>query len=250
MKVRIYSDLHLEFLKNEPYPDLAPADLVVLAGDIHTGSQGVEWARRAFPDQPVIYVMGNHEYYDGSLEWNLTAAKMEAENSNVHLLEQEALELPGLTVLGCTLWTDFLFNGPEDENFCKSVAKRFMNDYRTIQYRGKPLHPDDIQKISRTSYMWLDRQIRESTQPLIVVTHHGPSGLMLNPDEAVDEFTPCYVSHYETLIRPPVKLWITGHTHHCNDITHNGVRLITHQKGYPMRPVPEFDWDAIFDVEI
>lgn len=250
MKIRIYSDLHLEFLKQEQYPDFAPVDLVILAGDIHTCSKGVEWARRAFPDQQVVYVMGNHEYYGGSLEWNLADAKMEAANSNVHILEQEALELPDVTILGCTLWTDFLFNGADDENLCKSFSKRYMNDYRSIRYRGERLHPDDTQRISRACFAWLDQKIREATKPLIVVTHHGPSELQRNPDIAVDEYTPAYVSHYEALLRPPVKLWVTGHTHHCADIVHNGIRLITHQKGYPQSPVPEFDWDAVFDVSI
>jgi hypothetical protein len=42
--------------------------VIVLAGDIFSKHLGLEWARKAFPDKPIIYVMGNHEYYGGSDE--------------------------------------------------------------------------------------------------------------------------------------------------------------------------------------
>jgi len=61
MKIRILSDLHLEF--QQWSPPKADADVVVLAGDIDVGIRGVEWARRSFPSSPVVYVPGNHEFY-------------------------------------------------------------------------------------------------------------------------------------------------------------------------------------------
>ena len=55
MKLLIYSDLHLENSAFEPDPDaVRAADVVVLAGDIHPGSDGVIWARQTFPDKPVV----------------------------------------------------------------------------------------------------------------------------------------------------------------------------------------------------
>ena len=61
MKLRILSDLHVEFEDFEPPP--VDADVVVLAGDIHVRHHGVDWARERFPGVPVLYVLGNHEYY-------------------------------------------------------------------------------------------------------------------------------------------------------------------------------------------
>ena len=61
MRLHILSDLHLEFGKVKiPETD---ADVIVLAGYIHVGSKGISWARKQFPDKPVIYVLGNHEFY-------------------------------------------------------------------------------------------------------------------------------------------------------------------------------------------
>lgn len=64
MRIQLASDLHLEPLTDRfpgervvaPAPD---ADLLVLAGDIANGLDGV----RLFADWPVpvLYVMGNHE---------------------------------------------------------------------------------------------------------------------------------------------------------------------------------------------
>jgi hypothetical protein len=51
MRIRVLSDLHLEF--KDWTPPKTDADVVVLAGDIHVGVKGVEWARRSFPSVPV-----------------------------------------------------------------------------------------------------------------------------------------------------------------------------------------------------
>lgn len=72
----IYSDLHLERSQrsdgNKHAVEIAaeinsqlPArgkSVVLLAGDIHYGEYGVEWAKTL--DAPVIYVPGNHEFWD------------------------------------------------------------------------------------------------------------------------------------------------------------------------------------------
>lgn len=53
MKLHILSDLHIDFA---PFnPPQTEADVIVLAGDIHLGSNGFKWAREKFSDKPVIY---------------------------------------------------------------------------------------------------------------------------------------------------------------------------------------------------
>ena len=64
MRLHILSDLYLEFGPAQiPRPE---ADVVVLAGDIHLGREGIRWARKQFPAQPVHYVLGKHEFYHHS----------------------------------------------------------------------------------------------------------------------------------------------------------------------------------------
>ena len=65
MRLHILGDLHLEFgTAKVPVTD---ADVVVLAGDIHLGREGRKWVRSHFQDKPVVYVVGNHEFYRHSL---------------------------------------------------------------------------------------------------------------------------------------------------------------------------------------
>ena len=47
MKIRILSDLHLEF--QDWTPPESDADVVVLAGDIHVGTRGIDWALDILP---------------------------------------------------------------------------------------------------------------------------------------------------------------------------------------------------------
>src|SRR5271167_4177966 len=61
MRLRVLSDLHLESC--EWTPPESPADVIILAGDIHNGTSGLKWARRHFGSLPVIYVPGNHELF-------------------------------------------------------------------------------------------------------------------------------------------------------------------------------------------
>lgn len=70
MKIALFSDIHLE-IADWHFESIDDADVVILAGDIAKGSEGITWAKRAmadrFPDKTFIYVAGNHEYYDAQL---------------------------------------------------------------------------------------------------------------------------------------------------------------------------------------
>lgn len=61
MRIRILSDLHREFGPVD-LPDVT-ADVVILAGDTDRGTKGVVWARKRFPETPILYIPGNYEFY-------------------------------------------------------------------------------------------------------------------------------------------------------------------------------------------
>ncbi|HYT85485.1 MAG TPA: metallophosphoesterase, partial [Burkholderiales bacterium] len=104
MRIQICSDLHLE---REPFaPPETGADLVVLAGDIDNGAAGIEWAKRTFRS-PVIYLAGNHEYYEGEFDSVQQALRAAARQFAVELLDCSEAVFDGARFLGCTLWTDY-----------------------------------------------------------------------------------------------------------------------------------------------
>src|SRR6266513_944172 len=91
MRLRILSDLHLEFGDcQRPRP---LADVVVLAGDIHHCAARLHWAKRAFPNTPVVYVLGNHEFYGHSIPDLTKILKREAKGGHVHVLENNMFKL-------------------------------------------------------------------------------------------------------------------------------------------------------------
>src|SRR5215468_9653459 len=96
--IRIHSDLHLEFSDWSPPP--VAADVVVLAGDIHVGVGGLEWMRRHFPDTPVIYVPGNHEFYGARVHDVRVALRDAAVRLGIHLLDGQELVVAGTRFLG------------------------------------------------------------------------------------------------------------------------------------------------------
>ena len=69
----------------------------------------MRWAQRksSFADKPVLFVPGNHEFYNGERTRTLKALREAAVGTNVHLLDRDEVVLNGVRFLGTTLWTDF-----------------------------------------------------------------------------------------------------------------------------------------------
>lgn len=100
MRLDILSDLHLELFGFKPdRATVELADVVVLAGDIHKGVNGISWARQTFPGKPVIYVVGNHEFYDHYWLRLNDELREEARRNEVHFLENEAVKVGDLRFL-------------------------------------------------------------------------------------------------------------------------------------------------------
>jgi predicted phosphodiesterase len=140
MKLLISSDLHLEFAKFSPVWNGLRidegVDVVVLAGDICEGTQGIRWARETFITKEIVYIAGNHEYYDRHWEALQQDMRSTATRMDVHFLDQDSVELFGVRFLGATLWTDFALFGKEKKPTAMFEAERYMNDYKCIQTSG------------------------------------------------------------------------------------------------------------------
>lgn len=232
MKLHILSDLHVEFESFEaPATD---ADVVILAGDIHVGRRGLDWALQQFPEKPVIYVLGNHEYYGKALPRHTAKLREFASGTNVHILEQDVLTLDGVRFLGCTLWTDFsLFGDPRIAGY---EATQTMTDYKRIRVSPsyRRLRSIDTAAIHDRSRRWLESQLRESSSDIVVVTHHAPSRKSLHGFRHDDLLSAAFVSDLEEfLIRSKARLWIHGHLHSTSDYTLGKTRVLCNPRGYP-----------------
>lgn len=249
MRLRIFSDLHIEFGDATPSTfESDGEDLVVLAGDIDLGVDGIRWAQTAFVGRPVIYVLGNHEFYGCDFEELVDDARYAAKGTNVTVLEREYVDIAGWRIMGSTLWTDFRALGPELEMPSMGDAGRRIADYRQITLNDLRLRVSYTRDRCRASHRWLAREIQASSLPTIVVTHHAPTLATESPQHSGELLNASYHNAFDELIRSPVRLWIHGHTHYNVDTHVNGIRVLTHQKGYPREQLPGFDWDRIFDI--
>lgn len=223
-------------------PDVA-ADVVVLAGDIDRGARGVAWARQRFPDTPVFYVAGNHEFYDeriGRLHEKLREA---AAGSNVVILENESVALNGYRFFGATLWTDFALCGDRLVAMVTAGEKTTgMNDYRKIRRADTGrLQPKHTALIHADARLALGKfLVGGDRSRSVVITHHAPSLRSLPEHRHGQPISAAYASDLEPLIKQcGPALWIHGHIHTARDYTLAQTRVINNARGYPEAQGPE-----------
>ena len=258
MKIRYMSDLHTEMWCDPT--DLVPSigeDLVVLAGDIGLGTAGIEWAKRAFEDRPVIYVFGNHEFYRHAWVQTLDEAREVAHGSNVHLLERDSVQIGDLEVLGCTLWTDFRVaeSVGVTQQMAMSVCARRFNDYRVIfnDQDNRPLWPEDTLERHEISVEWLRTRLHRTRKKVLVVTHHAPFIDHENPRFTLDEMgAGFYVDLTDMMDAGKIHAWIFGHTHHGGVFpsgkSGDPVDVVSNPRGYPHER-SDFDWNRCLEID-
>jgi Icc-related predicted phosphoesterase len=230
MKIHVLSDLHIEF-GEFLIPD-ANADVIVLAGDIGVGLEGLEWLHKQQIHKPIIYVPGNHEFYRHDI--SLLNDMREHVASNIHILNDGAVEIDGIRFLGCTLWTDFELLGEADKYFAIQHAKENMADFSLIRNNGKAFTPEDSIALHRQSRDWLSFMLGESFDgQTVVVTHHAPSSGSVHPRFANNLLNPAFASKLEDLMdRSRVSLWVHGHMHDAFDYEVYGTRIVCNPCGY------------------
>ena len=235
MKIQLLSDLHLEHSHRHPPFELPPTDaeVVVLAGDIDNGTRAIDWAEQTFPDQTVLYVPGNHEYYDADLRTAAAALKARARRSaNVRLLDNDELTLDGVRFLGSTLWTDFALLGCQniDQVFAESL--KYVVDFRKIRMGNDFLTPQQTVDLHRDAIVFLQVQReKQYSGKTVVVTHHAPHPNSVHPRWAGNLVNAAFVSDLTRLMGKSI-LWLHGHTHDSFDFTVRGTRVLANPMGY------------------
>lgn len=249
MKIHLVSDLHLEFsdilIKNENN-----ADVLILSGDILVGEklliagseEGIRYReflqRCSFQFPNVVYVAGNHEFYNGGKFFKTieNIKKYCSENfTNVHFLEQSYVDLNDVIFVGGTLWTDM--------NKCDPITlhsiRDMMNDYRMIrndQMGYRSLKPADTVLRHRETLEYIKRVVEDKKdKKCVVVGHHSPSHLSIHQNYITEfHMNGAYHSDLSNFIldHPQIKLWTHGHTHHCFDYVIGDTRIVCNPRGY------------------
>ena len=258
MKIHVLSDLHLECSSLAFDLGAVPSDVVVLAGDIHAGVLGIEWAATTWTDRPVVYVPGNHEFY--RREYNRHRQKMHDvadQFGNVILLDRTAVVIEDVLFAGATLWTDYEFRGAGDllrKAEAMSAASMYMSDHQLIRIGDevdpttRRFLPEDaagafelesgfLQKILKTSPDELSAKFQaDRIRKKVVVTHHLPSALSVHDQYAHSVLNASFASHLDGMLIQS-DLWVHGHTHCSFDYFVTGpggkrTRVVCNSRGY------------------
>lgn len=250
MRINYFSDIHLEFgLLSVTDND---ADLVVAAGDIGIGVQGVDWLKAL--NKPVVYVAGNHEFYTKEYQQTLQLLRKQCAGSNVHFLEHDCFIFQGVRFLGCTLWTDLFVEGDQTAE----VLAKTLNDFRRIQFAKAAFDARNFSCLHQHSKIWLEQQLAQPfSGKTVVITHHAPSFWSWN--DSTTHATKhsihtlkklAYCNDLRFLLHEyEIAVWFHGHVHSPADYRIAGASILCNPRGYfGKNLVPGFDQNRIVQI--
>ena len=233
MRIQLASDLHLELLRRWPNECLitpAPdADVLVLVGDIHRGTRAIE--RFASWPVPVLYLAGNHEYYDCQWEALRSDLRRVADGTAVRFLDNDVITLDGVRFLGSTLWTDYELAGiPLPE--AMTAAEGFLLDHRRILTAAGPFRAQHALDEHLRSRAWLARELSvDHAAPTVVLTHHAPHPGSIHARFAGSPINGAFISDLTELVEQ-ADLWLHGHAHDSFDYRVGRCRVVSNPRGY------------------
>ena len=244
MRVRVISDLHLEFCdQGHGVPDLGSGEILILGGDIlcarHFTKNGP--LKKIYSDfldkcvqnfEHVIYLKGNHEHY--SLNYHKTSEILkEYLPKEIHYLENEFVKIQDTIFLCCTLWTDFFNENPVE----MIEASRIMSDYHTIRIGSnyRKLRPEDTLSFHKKSREFLEEKVEEFKDYKIwICSHHAPSHQSIHQKYKNQALNGAFTSNLDDFIinNPQIKYFSHGHTHESFDYKIGECRVVCNPRGY------------------
>ncbi len=243
MKIQIVSDLHLEF--GDYTLPFCERDLLILAGDIEVGTRSVRFLKKQLKLSPVVYILGNHEFYNHDVETIITFFQT-LHLPNLHFLHNSAYQTPQIRFLGCPLWTDVNRQNTID---IQNIA-RSLNDFHVIQNGYRPFTVEDSIERHLTSVAWLKKELKTPFDgKTVVITHHMPSMQSVVPKYKTSPLNYGFASNLDQFILDTQPdLWIHGHTHDSLDYQLGTTHIICNPRGYPHEVNPDFNPCLILDV--
>lgn len=254
MRIWPLSDLHLDVMNLEGELEIPNADVCVIAGDLSRPlAEAVSWiAHEIAPYMPVVYVPGNHEFYQSSIREGTQEGIAAAKRTGIHLLLDDIAVIDGVRFLGSILWTDYEIMGQKPLAMLNAV--QCMNDHRLIALQANPFNrflPADALTMHNNSRAFLTDAMRIPFEgPTVVVSHHCPHPNSIDPKYDGDILNAAFASDLTDLIelgRP--ELWVHGHTHTSFDYIVGKTRIVCNPRGYG-RENKSFDFKKIVEIDI
>lgn len=256
MNIQLLSDLHLE-----THPHFVPehalgADALILAGDIGSYQEGSMLVTQGDNDfglarfsprtdlaawpVPVFFVPGNHEY-DG-MDFEEAHARMQESCARLQItwLHRRVIEMKGVRLIGCTLWSDFEAlvpaQGPLTQQLkAREKAERAADFYLRktgTTLDGQPFLSAAVRAQAQADQAWLTQALSEPfAGPTVVITHFAPSLKSADPRYGLTPGTAGFCNALDHLL-PKANVWMHGHLHCAHDYVQEGCRVVANPLGY------------------
>lgn len=234
MKVRYFSDLHLEFIKSNKIEKFIKKihhgidEICILAGDIGNPYQShydifMKFISKNF--KKTFVITGNHEYYNKIKtiqETNEFIKNYFQQFNNISFLNNNYEIYENYCFIGTTLWSKI--TNPSNE----------INDlYKIPQF-------DHIQynKLNMLCIDFLEDTL-QNNENCIIITHHMPSNSLIDIKYKSQQMLPYnqwFYSNMDDFIETnghKIKYWIYGHTHTPSNVIINEIPFLCNPIGYP-----------------
>lgn len=228
----VISDTHLNMQRysREQIEKIFPGNSpnLILAGDIGDPDEkslymAINIACSKY--KRVIYIPGNHEFYQripgskktpaSTLAW---FRSLENKWNNFHFFYRRTEVYDGVRIIGATGWS----TAPNDSTWSLTISEEGRKDREFIE-----------------------QAISKSKEPVLVVTHYPPT-LRILQDNFKNKLTQYnYAQDLEYMFRYPVHTWIFGHVHQTHDFNipyssaisgAGNIRFLCTPYGYPTEP--------------
>jgi predicted MPP superfamily phosphohydrolase len=237
MKVRYFSDLHLEFIKPnkiEKFIRKIPSgldEICILAGVIgnpYCKNYDIFMKFISKNFKKTFYITGNHEYYNKTYktiqETNEFLKDYFQPFDNISFLNNTFEIYENHCFIGTTLWSKII-NPNYEINVVSSIPNFNYQKYNKLNKICVDFLQDSIQ----------------NNENCIVITHHVPSYSLINVKYKTLKMNPynqwfhCNMDDVieNNLLEKKIKYWVYGHTHTPSTIFKNGIDFLCNPIGYP-----------------
>ncbi|WP_027803295.1 metallophosphoesterase [Paraburkholderia dilworthii] len=242
VRIQVASDFHMESRKGAvatQFLTYANAELLVLAGDM--GKPSEICAQFATWPCPVVYIRGNHEYRWKSERRETSGAPVKWINGNVVMLENGAVFINHILVLGCCLWTDYNLLGQQEHAMHLADNGNDSHIFRRQESLLNFFSPAQVLLRHNSSLKWLSDQLSEpSRSSKLVITHYAPHRRSLTCNRHLNNFDAAFGSDLHARVRQ-ANLWVHGHLHRSMDYRVLKCRVVCNPLGGATHPNRYFE---------
>lgn len=247
MKIRLISDIHLEFGSFDlPVMENEIEQVLCICGDLNPSNKlyedqaGVNSTEYFFKSlegrfKDVIYITGNHEYYYGDVNTDDIKFEELCSKFNYTFLQGGMhKDIEDTRFIGATLWTDFENGDP----LCMYTCGSGMNDFRAIKdssYRfTKTFTPEQaLERHYNHRNSIFDKVSLTKNLKIVIMTHHAPSYQSISRKYRINNMNGAYYSDLESeILETSPNLYLHGHMHQPFNYLIGETRVVCNPRGY------------------